>query len=349
MLARVDRNRLEALLAELGQPSYRARQVLDARRAGAVSWPDVTALPKALRARLGGELSLWALQPEDAQESADGTIKWRMRGSDGVTVETVLIAHDRGRRTVCISSQAGCALGCRFCATGLAGPGRDLSADEIADQAEFAAAQAATRGARLGNVVFMGMGEPLQNLEAVLGGVRTLRSVDGLGLSGRRIAISTVGWVPGIRALAESGEPVRLAVSLHGSDDATRSELMPINTRWPIASLLAECRRYCDTTGRRVFIEYLLLDGVNDAPADARRLAELLRDGRFHVNLIEYNPTGTPYRASPGDARERFRAALAAAGIEASVRRSRGADVDAACGQLAGRSEPTLQLASSAK
>lgn len=333
----MDRARLEALVAECGEPEYRVRQVLDARAAGAERWSDVTALPAALRTRLSGDIALWALEPAEAVESRDGTIKWRMSGADGAIVETVLIAHERGRRTVCVSSQVGCSLGCGFCATGLGGASRDLSADEIADQVEFAAAQAVARGARLGNVVFMGMGEPLQNLAAVLGAISRLRSPGGLGLSGRRIAISTVGWVPGIRALTESNVPVRLAVSLHASDDETRSEIMPINARWPIDSLLAECRRYCDTTGRRVFIEYLLLDGVNDSPAAARRLGDLLRDGRFHVNLIEYNPAGTPYRASPPSTRERFRAALADVGIEASVRRSRGADVDAACGQLAVR------------
>lgn len=335
ILGSVDHDRLESLIAEFGEPSYRVRQALDARASGAERWSDVTTFPPSLRERLGGEMALWALEPVDEAESRDGTIKWRMQGADGAIVETVLIAHGRGRRTVCVSSQAGCSLGCRFCATGLGGAGRDLSGDEIADQAEFAAAQAVSRDARLGNVVFMGMGEPLQNLEAVVGAVARLRSPEGLGLSARRIAISTVGWVPGIRALTESDAPVRLAVSLHASDDDTRSALMPINQRWPIASLLGECRRYCDTTGRRVFIEYLLLDGVNDSPAAARRLADLLRDGRFHVNLIEYNPTGTPYRASPSDSRQRFREALSRAGIEASVRRSRGADVAAACGQLA--------------
>jgi 23S rRNA (adenine2503-C2)-methyltransferase len=166
-----------------------------------------------------------------------------------------------------------------------------------------------------------------------------MTDADELGLSPRRIAVSTVGWVPGIARLAEHDQPLRLAVSLHAADDDTRSALMPINARYPIASLMAACRRYCDRTGRRVFIEYLLLDGVNDAPADARRLADLLRDGRFHVNLIEYNPAVGPDRGSPLGRREAFRRALASAGIEASVRRSRGADVAAACGQLAGRDD----------
>ena len=154
-------------------------------------------------------------------------------------------------------------------------------------------------------------------------------------MSARKVAISTAGWVPGIDALSRYGLPVRLAISLHAADDDTRSRLMPINNRWPIANLLAACRRYCDTTGRRVFIEYLLLDGVNDSAADAKRLAELMRDGRFHVNIIQYNPTDGPYRGSGSERRETFIAALAAHGISPSVRRSRGADIDAACGQLA--------------
>jgi 23S rRNA (adenine2503-C2)-methyltransferase len=217
------------------------------------------------------------------------------------------------------------------------GAGRDLTAAEILDQAVLAAREADARGARLTNAVFMGMGEPLQNLDAVLGACGAMAAPEGLGISPRRIAISTVGWVPGIARLAEHPLPVRLAISLHAADDATRGALMPINARYPIASLLAAARRYCDRTGRRVFIEYLLLDGVNDAPADARRLAGLLRDGRFHVNVIEYNPADGGYRASPRARREAFLAALAGAGLEASVRRSRGADVAAACGQLARR------------
>jgi 23S rRNA (adenine2503-C2)-methyltransferase len=332
----VDRTALTALLADWGEPAYRARQAAEAQRAGATGWSEVTALPAALRARLDETLPFWALTPGARAVSRDGTVKWGLRASDGAVVEAVLIAHAAGRRTVCVSSQAGCALACRFCATGAMGPGRDLTAAEILDQAVLAAGEAAAQGARLTNVVFMGMGEPLQNLDAVLAACEAIAAPDGLGISARRIAISTVGWVPGIPRIAAHPLPVRLAVSLHAADDTTRGALMPINARYPIASLLAACRRYCDTTGRRVFVEYLLLDGVNDGPADARRLARLLRDGRFHVNVIEYNPTAGPYRASPYARREAFLRALAGAGLEASVRRSRGADVAAACGQLAG-------------
>lgn len=326
---------LSELLASWGEPAYRARQAAQAQRAGASGWDDVRTLPAALRRRLDEALPFWALTPDGRADSRDGTVKWRLRAGDGAVVEAVLIAHAQGRRTVCVSSQAGCALACRFCATGAMGPGRDLTAAEIVDQALLAAREADAQGARLTNVVYMGMGEPLQNLDAVLASAAAINAPDGLGLSARRIAISTVGWVPGIARLAEHPLPLRLAVSLHAADDETRGGLMPINARYPIASLIAACRRYCDTTGRRVFIEYLLLDGVNDRAADAERLARLLRDGRFHVNVIEYNPTAGPYRASPPERREIFLRTLADAGLEASVRRSRGADVAAACGQLA--------------
>jgi 23S rRNA (adenine2503-C2)-methyltransferase len=331
----MDRAALSSLLADWGEPAYRARQAAEAQRAGARGWHEVTSLPAALRSRLDEALPFWALAPDARAVSGDGTVKWGLRATDGAVVEAVLIAHAAGRRTVCVSSQGGCALGCRFCATGAMGPGRDLTCAEIVDQAVLAAREAEAQGARLTNVVFMGMGEPLQNLDAVLEACAQMNAPEGLGLSARRIAISTVGWVPGIARLAEHPLPLRLAISLHAADDRTRGALMPVNARYPIASLLAAARRYCDRTGRRVFIEYLLLDGVNDSPADARRLARLLRDGRFHVNVIEYNPTGGGYRASPQSRREAFLRALADAGLEASVRRSRGADVAAACGQLA--------------
>ncbi len=331
----MDRAALTSLLAEWGQPAYRARQALEAQRAGADGWAEVSTLPAALRARLEETLPFWALTPDARVESRDGTVKWGLRAVDGAVVEAVLIAHAEGRRTVCVSSQVGCALGCTFCATGAMGAGRNLTAAEIVDQVVLAGREAEAQGARLTNVVFMGMGEPMQNLEVVLDACGTINDPAGLGISARRIAISTVGWVPGIATLADHPLPVRLAISLHAADDATRSPLMPINARYPIASLLAACTRYCDTTGRRVFIEYLLLEGVNDSTADARRLARLLRDGRFHVNLIEYNATGGDYTGSSQGRREVFMRALADNGLEASVRRSRGADVAAACGQLA--------------
>ena len=337
----MDRDAVAGLLDELGQPGYRMDQIVRAQRAGARSWDEVTTLGKGLRAELADRTALWSVDPVERLVSVDGTVKWRMGLADGREIEAVLIAHARGRRTLCVSSQVGCALGCGFCSTGAMGFGRDLSIWEIVEQALIAADEADRQDARLSNVVFMGMGEPMQNLGAVFGAIEELhRPAPGLGISARQIAISTVGWVPGIAALQEFPLPVRLAVSLHAADDETRTRIMPINQRYPIASLLSACRRYCDTTGRRVFIEYLLLDGVNDSQNDARRLAHLLRDGRFHINLIEYNATGGEFRASRADRRERFLLVLERAGLEASVRRSRGADVAAACGQLAARAAP---------
>ena len=331
----MNREAVAAQLIGLGQPAYRMDQIVRAQRAGAASWDDVTTLGKGLRADLADRGPLWSVVPRERLVSTDGTVKWRLELADGREIESVLIAHARGRRTLCVSSQVGCALGCTFCSTGTMGFGRDLTAWEIVEQALIAAQEADVQGARLSNVVFMGMGEPMQNLAAVLAAVEELhRPAPGLGISARQIAISTVGWVPGIAELQEFPLPVRLAVSLHAADDETRSRLMPINQRYPIASLLAACRRYCDTTGRRVFIEYVLLDGVNDSLEDAKRLAHILRDGRFHVNLIEYNATDGEFTASRPDRRERFLLALERAGLEASVRRSRGADVAAACGQL---------------
>jgi len=337
----MDRDAIAGVLAELGEPAYRMDQIVRAQRAGARGWDEVTTLGKGLRATLAEHGALWSVEPLERAVSGDGTVKWRLGLDDGRQIEAVLIAHARGRRTLCVSSQVGCALGCRFCSTGTMGFGRDLSVWEIVEQALIAAREADDQAARLSNVVFMGMGEPMQNLPAVFGAIEELhRPAPGLGISARQIAVSTVGWVPGIAALQDFPLPVRLAVSLHAADDETRSRMMPINQRYPIASLLSACRRYCDKTGRRVFIEYVLLDGVNDSLEDAKRLAQLLRDGRFHVNLIEYNATGDEYRASRPERRERFLLALERAGLEASVRRSRGADVDAACGQLVTRAAP---------
>ena len=326
---------LERLLDEVGEPAYRVRQAVEAKLRGASEWDGVTSWPRALRSLVAEALPFWSVVPESTAVSRDKTAKWALRATDDARIETVSIAHAKGRRTVCVSSQVGCALGCKFCATAQLGAGRNLTDDEIVDQVVIAAHAAEADDARVSNVVFMGMGEPLQNLDGVLHACDRICDPAGIGLSARKVAISTAGWVPGIDALSRYGLPVRLAISLHAADDDTRSRLMPINNRWPIANLLAACRRYCDTTGRRVFIEYLLLDGVNDSAEDAKRLAGLMRDGRFHVNIIQYNPTDGPYRGSGSERRETFIAALAAHGISPSVRRSRGADIDAACGQLA--------------
>ncbi len=328
-------NHLSNLMKELRQPAYRLTQAVEARRRGASEWAEVTAWPVALREAVAARMPMWTVQAVATATSRDKTTKWAMRAADGATIEAVSIAHAKERRTVCVSSQVGCALGCSFCATGKLGAGRNLTVDEIVDQVTFAAIAAEEQDARVSNVVFMGMGEPLQNLDAVLAACTRICDPSELGIAARKVAISTAGWVPGIAQIAAYPLQIRLAISLHAADDETRSTLMPINKRWPIANLLAECRRYCDTTGRRIFIEYLLLHDINDSIADAKRLAGLMRDGRFHVNIIEYNPTEGPYRASSSERREVFITTLERAGVTPSVRRSRGADIDAACGQLA--------------
>jgi len=327
-----------ALLAEWGEPSYRSDQVRHGvTRDLAASWDEVTTLSRPLRARLAQELPFAELVLEEEQRSSDGTVKARFRTADGFPLETVLMRHG-DRRAVCVSSQSGCALACTFCATGAMGLGRNLRGGEIFEQLLWAAREARGDGAWIGNVVLMGMGEPFHNYDEVLGFCRLANDPDGFGLGARSIAISTAGWVPGIDRLASEPLQVKLAISLHGPNDDVRGGLMPVNRRYPVAAVMDACRRYRSATHRRVFIEYLLLQGVNDAPAQAEELADLLHataPGGFHVNLIVYNPTAADYAASEPDRVAAFRAALVRRRVDHSLRRSRGRDIDAACGQLA--------------
>ena len=312
------------------EPAYRARQVWDGLHRRGVDPEDMTELPAALRERVAA-----ALPPalELATESeADGgeTLKWLWRLGDGALVETVLMATG-SRATVCVSSQAGCAMGCGFCATGQAGFERNLSEGEIVEQVVRARRAAGSR--RLSNVVFMGMGEPLANFDRVVAAVRRLTG--DLGLSARGITVSTVGVVPGIRRLAGEGLPVTLAVSLHAANDALRDELVPLNRRYPLDVLLAACAELRDATGRRLSLEWALMDGVNDRPSDAAELAERARPLGAHVNLIPLNPTpGWPTRGTPAAGVRAFRDRLRALGVNVTVRRTRGTSIDAACGQL---------------
>lgn len=326
---------LEALVASWGEPRYRATQIDDGLWSRRRPLEDLTALPKALRARLADALPL-ALELEAESVGERGrTRKWLWRArSDGAQVETVLMEH-RDRATVCVSSQAGCAMGCTFCATGQAGLERHLAADEIVEQVVRAAHASSVR---VSNVVYMGMGEPLANLDAVWESVERIHS--DLRISARHITISTVGLVPGMRRLVELPLPVTLAVSLHAPDDDLRDALVPVNRRYPVADVLAAARTYAATKGRRVTFEYALVEGVNDAPGRADELARLLR--RFpagaHVNLIVLNPTAGYDRRGPAAARvEVFAERLRDAGVGVTVRRNRGADIDAACGQLRAR------------
>ena len=329
----------EDLAAALGdQPSYRCRQVWDGLYRRAVEPEAMTDLPLALRQRLVSELPL-ALEPAVVSEADGGdTVKWLWKLHDGALVETVLM-HYADRSTVCVSSQAGCAMGCGFCATGQAGFERHLTTGEIVEQVVRAVQQARPR--RLSNVVFMGMGEPMANLDRVIPALHRLH--DDVGISARHLTVSTVGLVPGIERLAATGLPVNLAVSLHAADDELRDTLVPINRRHPLESLMAACRGWFEQTGRRVSFVWALIAGVNDRPVDVRRLAELARDVRAHVNLIPLNPT--PGYATPGTPPagvQRFKEGLVDLGVNATVRRNRGTGIDAACGQLRAGHEVTI-------
>ena len=332
----MDFARVEALLAEWGEPRYRSRQVYQAAtRTLTADYDGMTGLPLALRRRLSEAEPLAELTVDEVRESADGTIKLRLTTRDGFPVEAVAMRH-RGRRTACLSSQSGCPLACTFCATGEMGLGRSLRSGEIVEQVLALARILRDRGASVGNVVMMGMGEPFLNYDNVLAACRTMHDPDGFNLGARHIAISTAGWVPGIEALAEEPLPLRLALSLHAPTDELREQLMPVTRRFPVARLMQACRDYRDRTGRRVFVEYLLLDGVNDSDSDARRLGRLLGAGPpFHVNLIAYNPTASEYSASPQERVAAFAEILRDLGVGASYRRSHGSDIEAACGQLA--------------
>ena len=294
---------------------------------GARGYDEMTNLPATLRAELAARVPFSSLVLDREARSRDGTVKALFRTHDGLPVEAVLMRYEDGRRSVCLSSQSGCPLTCTFCATGAMRFGRNLTAAEILDQAlHFRRATETT------NAIFMGMGEPMMNLDAVLGACRRLPDI---GISHRRTAISTVGWIPGIERLTSERAQVRLALSLHAPDDALRSQIMPVNERYPLADVLAACRRHYERKRRRVFVEYVMLAGVNDRVEQAQALARLLDPRAFKVNLIPFNPTESSYRGSSDKAITAFRAALERSGLEATVRLTRGRDIDAACGQLA--------------
>src|SRR5215469_3001652 len=276
---------LEQTLRERGEPAFRARQVWEWTARGAPGYEAMTNLPRALRAALATAVPFSTLAVETEREARDGTVKTLFRTEDGHPVEAVLMRYRDGRRSLCLSSQSGCPLTCTFCATGTMAFGRNLTASEILDQALHF-----RRVTEVDHAVFMGMGEPMLNLDEVLAAARRLPD---LGITHRRTTVSTVGWLPGLRRFVDDvDEPIRLALSLHAPDDELRSRLMPVNDRYPLADVLAECRRHASRTRRRVFVEYVLLAGVNDSPEQARALAELLGSDDFKVNLIPYNPTG---------------------------------------------------------
>ncbi len=325
----MDRDLLTRALAERKEPAYRAHQVWEWAARGASGYEEMTNLPARLRAALADEVPFSTLALAEEHRSRDGTVKALFRTHDRHPVEAVLMRYRDGRRSVCLSSQSGCPLTCTFCATGSMRFGRNLTPWEIVDQAlHFRRAEA------VDHAVFMGMGEPFLNVDNVLAAARALPEV---GITHRRTTISTVGWLPGLtRFVDEVEQPIRLALSLHGAEPALRSELMPVNHRYPLEEVLVECRRYVALRRRKVFVEYVMLAGVNDSPAQAHALAALLDAASFKVNLIPYNPTGS-YDGSSRETIERFKAVLDRARLPATVRLTRGRDIAAACGQLAAR------------
>lgn len=335
----IGREKLSALLAEWGEPAYRTKQVWEALWHQRRPLDEATSLGKELRTRLAAELPL-ALESVTELEGDGGmTRKWLWAGHDKAQVETVLMRYP-DRATVCVSSQAGCAMACSFCATGQAGFERHLTAGEILEQvvrAQWVSEQ------RVSNVVFMGMGEPLANEDAVHEAVERIHG--DLGISARQITVSTVGVAPAMRRLASLPLPVTLAVSLHAPDDKLREELVPLNRRYPLADVLDAAREYLSTKGRRVTFEYVMLDGVNDSPEQGKALGSLLTGPAFgrsaHVNLIPYNPTpGLDAGPSRGQRLHAFATALERPGVTVTIRKNRGVDIDAACGQLRARLRP---------
>ncbi len=328
---------LSALMAELNQPPFRAKQVAEwLYKHKVTTFEAMTNLPKALRQALAARARIGGFEQAAEQHSIESaTTKRLYRLPDGQLIESVLMEYEDGRRTACISTQAGCAMGCVFCATGQMGFARHLSAGEIVEQAVHFARLLEGEGDRLSNVVLMGMGEPLHNYENTLRAIRRLNDPNGLNIGQRHITLSTVGLVPEIRRFADEGLQVGLAISLHAATDAERSALLPINRRYPIEEVLEAARYYVARTGRRVTFEWALIRGENDTLEQAERLGALLRGLLCHVNLIPLNPTGG-YGGAPSDPSrvQAFQATLARCGISSTVRVRRGIDIQAGCGQL---------------
>jgi 23S rRNA (adenine2503-C2)-methyltransferase len=338
----MDLQLLDETLAAAGQPAFRARQVWEWAARGAGDYARMTNLPAPLREWLGENVPFSSLDLREERRASDGTVKALFRTVDGRPLEAVLMRYRppsrgaSGRNSICVSSQSGCPLTCTFCATGQMKFARNLTASEIVDQALHF-----RRMSAIDHCVFMGMGEPMLNLDNVLAACERLPDV---GITHRRTAISTVGWIPGIEALTEQDMPLRLALSLHAADEALRSELMPVNERYPLADVIDACRAFYERKRRRVFVEYVMLAGVNDRYEQALVLAKLLEPRgpgehphMFKVNLIPYNPTDSVYDGSSRESIAAFKGALEARGISATVRLTRGRDIDAACGQLAAR------------
>ena len=333
---------LEESLSSLGQPSYRAKLVLEwtykrEKRVG--SWEEMKNLPLTLRASLAALHPIRMPEVVTVSGSEDTTRKLLLRLHDGELIETVLIpaspalyGEESDRRTLCVSSQVGCAYGCKFCASGLDGWKRHLSADEIVAQVLLAEK---ISGERINNLVFMGMGEPMANYDNWLRAVTILNAPWGVGLGARKMTVSTSGLVPRIRDLADQPLQIRLAISLHGASDEVRGEIMPVNRKYPVAELMEACVYYGERKKQMITFEYILIEGVNDAPSEARLLAERAGGLRAKINLIPYNTVeGLPWKRPSEEAQQEFLSILISQGITATIRREKGHDIDAACGQL---------------
>jgi len=344
---------LEDLVTSMGEPVFRAQQLARwVYRRLAISYDEMTDLPLLLRQKLSERYQLHAMTPVTEVKSKDGTVKVLFRLGDGATIETALMLYaageGRARNTICVSTQAGCAIGCPFCATGQQGFIRNLTSGEIIDQVLYFARKVNDAkpdgGARVGhitNIVFMGMGEPLANYEALLRAIETINDPAGFGIGARSITVSTVGLVPQIEKLVNEPFQVGLAVSLHAAENDTRDRLVPVNKLYPLDEVLEACRQYVEKTGRRVTFEYTLFSGINDSTQSARLLAGLLKGMNCHVNLIAANTTTNPeYRPSSKRVILEFEGELKRLGVNCTVRASRGQDIDAGCGQLRGRFLP---------
>ena len=330
---------LTAHLAQLGEPAYRARQLYGwIHKKYARAFADMTDLSKALRTKLEETCQLGSLAKDLEQRSVDGTIKYRWKTADGELIESVYMPNE-DRQTLCVSTQVGCAMGCKFCMTATLGLKRHLTPGEICDQVYAVNAELRAGGATverpLSNLVFMGMGEPLHNFENLKTALALLESEEGCNFSHRHITVSTVGLVPMIERFGAETD-VKLAISLNASNDEQRSAVMPVNMKWPIADLMEACKKFPLRQGRRITFEYVLLKDVNDADADAERLAKLMQGVPAKVNLIPYNDNPGLGFHSVGEQRaEEFRAILASKNVFAAIRKNRGRDIAAACGQLA--------------
>lgn len=330
---------LQELVKSWGEPAYRTKQIWQGVYQQLWNTPEqFTNLPKSLREKLAEELRWNPLLPDTILQSKDGeTVKTLFRLEDERAIEAVLMRYE-DRRTLCISSQAGCAMGCVFCATGQMGFKRHLSSGEIVAQVMHYARQLREQGEEVTNVVLMGMGEPFHNYQATLDAIDRLNDPRGMNLGARRFTISTVGLVPMIRKFAEEKRQINLAISLHAANDEARSAMLPVNRKYPIKELLDACREYVEKTGRRITFEWALIRDVNDTPETARELATLLKGLMCHVNVIPLNPTQKyPGQATTRERAVEFCAVLSKAGIPCTIRIRRGIDIQAGCGQLAAR------------